>query len=98
LLQVLHSTRALDTGLATLLNAGGVVPARSLGGMLRQLEMPGVHGNQLPAGSAAYFQTYIVDDRNWYMHEAGTFPAASSEIAALLSEMEACLMQAISLW
>lgn len=98
LLQVLHSTRALDTGLSALLTAGGVIPSTSLGRMLRQLESPGLHGNQLPAGTAAYYQACIVNSRNRYMHEAGTFPSVAMEILTLLSDMDACLTQAYRLW
>jgi hypothetical protein len=38
LLQVLHSTRALDSGLSSLIRAAGAIPNTSLGRMLQQLE------------------------------------------------------------
>lgn len=66
--------------------------------MLYQLETTGIHGNQLPPGTAAFFQSRIVNVRNRYMHEAGAFPASQSEISALLSDMDACLTQSYRLW
>ena len=98
LLQVLHSTRALDSGLSSLIGAAGATPANSLGRMLYQLETTGIHGNQFPPGTAAFFQSRIVNVRNRYMHEAGAFPVAPSEISNLLSNMDACLTQSYRLW
>jgi hypothetical protein len=98
LLQVLHSTRALDSSLSSLIKAAGASPGSSLGRMLHQLETTGIHGNQLPAGTAMYFPARVVNVRNRYMHEAGAFPAAQSEIIALLSNMDACLTQSFRLW
>jgi len=66
--------------------------------MLRQLESPGIHGNQFPAGKAGYYQGSIVNIRNRYMHEAGAFPTTQGQISSLLSEMQACLTQAFRLW
>src|SRR3712207_6360345 len=73
LLQVLHSTRALDSGLTSLIRAAGAVPNNSLGRMLQQLELTGIHGNALPVGTASFFQSRVVNVRNRYMHEAGAF-------------------------
>jgi len=98
LLQVLHSTRALDSGLSSLIRAAGAVPNNSLGRMLQQLESSGIHGNRLPPGTARYFQRRVVNVRNRYMHEAGAFPVAPLEISALLSNMDACLTQSFRLW
>src|SRR5262245_8758212 len=78
LLQVLHSTRALDSSLSSLIRAAGASSGSSLGRMLLQLENTGIHGNQLPIGTATNFQTRVVNIRNRYMHEAGAFPATQS--------------------
>jgi hypothetical protein len=48
--------------------------------------------------TAAFFQGRIVNVRNRYMHEAGAFPVAPSEISNLLSNMDACLTQCYRLW
>ena len=98
LLQVLHSTRALDSALASLVQAAGGNPANSLGRMLNQLETTGIHGNRLTPGTATSYQSRIVNVRNRYMHEAGAFPVAPSEISALLNQMDACLTQSYRLW
>ena len=98
LLQILHSTRALDTSLAALIQAAGGPPSRSLGSALVYLETSGIHGNHLLPALRRRYQTNIVENRNKYMHEAGLFPVNTLEIATLLSEMQACLVDAYQLW
>jgi hypothetical protein len=98
LLQVLHSTRALDTGLTALITVAGGPQPHSLGNALLYLERTGIHGNHLPAALRRRYQTNIVDSRNKYMHEAGVFPVVDLEVALLLSEMQACLVDAFRLW
>ena len=98
LLEVLHSTRALDTALASyIVEAGGPQPV-SLGAALYHLVSPGIHSNRLSPQSRQHYQAAIVDSRNDYMHQAGKFPSAPSEISALLTEMHSCLTDALSLW
>ena len=102
LLEVLHSTRALDTALKALVAAKGCLPRptyrgparapRSLGGYLTALEQHSIAGlNRLTAAEKWHYQTSIVDVRNLYMHEAGAFPANDADIQVLVSEMHACL-------
>ncbi len=107
LIQVLHSTRALDTALSSLIAAlaippmpkpGGnpiVFPPHSLGSMLRYLGKTGLNGNVMLAASV--YQQSIVNDRNRYMHCAGEFPTTAAEIDTLLNEMQMCLVDAFSL-
>lgn len=89
LLQVLHSTRALDSFLSAFaLYHGCRGRSKSLGGYLNALERHRSSNiSQLPSGTASYYQGTIVNKRNLYMHEAGAFPASSTEINTLLSEM-----------
>ncbi len=100
LLQILHTTRSLDSSLACFLNHHGITPNRkSLGGYLIELEtipVPGPIG-ALPAASRTRYQQNIVKLRNRYMHEAGAFPATDGEIMTLLSEMHSCLTDVLNL-
>ena len=100
LLQIVHSTRALDTCLQVFTAFYGCSPQQpSLGGYLRQL---GGHGSTTLKGalSTAHrsrFQKTIVDVRNRFMHEAGAYPQSDQEVGALLSEMQSCLVEVLSL-
>ena len=97
ILEVLHSTRALDTALGAFVGYYGCrVPGcsapRSLGQYLKALRHHSVAGlRQLTKTDQKRFQSGIVDLRNQYMHEAGAFPAADAEIQVLLAEMHTCL-------
>lgn len=99
LLQVLHSTRALDSTLTEFTTLKGYRPrSSSLGSYLYALR----DGNstslkRISEQERAHYQTHIVDLRNRYMHEAGLMPATDSEVLALLAEMEACLQRVLSL-
>lgn len=100
LLQVLHTTRSLDSGLAFFLQHHAVPhPGRALGSYLRALVQNAGHPvlAPLPVGARTHYQASIVDVRNRYMHEAGAFPGTDGEIMTLLSEMDACLAQVLSL-
>jgi hypothetical protein len=98
LLQVLHSTRALDSTLAVFTSYYAIsVPRPSLGGYLRELTRHHVPGlGLLRESDRAQYKRTIVDKRNLYMHEAGTFPSRG-EISFLLSEMHACLARVLAL-
>jgi hypothetical protein len=98
LLQVLHSTRALDSALAAFIQQKGIQPARGrgkptgLGGYLKLLEKHGTSGRaRLPSGFANQYQVSIVKHRNRFMHEAGSFPRREAEIRLLLGEMQSCM-------
>jgi hypothetical protein len=98
LLQVLHSTRALDSALAAFVQQKGIRPTKKrgkltgLGSYLKLLEAHGTsRGGRLPRGFARKYQMSIVNHRNRFMHEAGSFPANEAEIRTLLGEMQSCM-------
>ena len=104
LLQVLHSTRAFDTTLATyvdrrpIISPPGDSPPRGLGEYLDLLKRHRTPGLAKLSGTAAKgYKRRIADPRNRYMHEAGAFPASESEVRTLLAEMEVCLTEVLSL-
>jgi hypothetical protein len=97
LLEVLHSTRALDSTLAAFIGhhgccSPGKKPPKSLGQYLFALHNHTVGGlGHLADAHRRRFASNIVDPRNLYMHQAGAFPMADTDIQLLLSEMHACL-------
>ena len=99
LLQVLHSTRALDSTLKEFTRLNGCLPQRpSLGAYLIALkkgQCPSL--KRISAAERHHYQTQIVNLRNGYMHEAGLMPANDSEVLTLLGEMETCLQRVLSL-
>jgi hypothetical protein len=84
-----------DPGLIT--PSGGGIP-QSLGKALTYLMTTGLNGNRMTKPLGDKYQTDIVKKRNECMHEAGAFPAGTAEVAKLLSDMQSCLSDAISLW
>ncbi len=99
LLQVLHSTRALDTALAVYILTHGGRDPRILGQALIYVrDNTGPNGNNLPESWRSTYQTNIVNGRNRYMHQAGHFPGNSTEIATLLKWMERCLTHVLTRW
>jgi hypothetical protein len=98
LLQILHSTRALDTALKTFVQHHAITAKPSLGRYLTALTEHRVNGlRRLPKPRQTQYQQRIVDLRNKYMHEAGTAPNDHHEILALLSEMQSCLAEVTGL-
>ena len=99
LLQLLHSTRALDSSLDVFTRSYNLkVGTRSLGGYLRALRdhtEPTLR--TLSAREADRFHKTIVVKRNRYMHEAGAFPRIPTEIESIVGEMESCLSQVVAL-
>jgi hypothetical protein len=107
LLQILHSTRALDSTLAAFIkNYGYTDPSdpskkvKSLYGYLHLI----CFGNpatanirRLNESDLKKYQQKIVHERNRYMHEADAFPIDDLEIMLLLSEMNECLAKVFSL-
>ena len=107
LLQILHSTRALDSTLAAFIkNYGYTDPSdpskkvKSLYGYLYLI----CFGNpatanirRLKESDMKKYQQKIVNERNRYMHEADAFPIDDLEILLLLSEMNECLAKVFSL-
>lgn len=94
LLQVVHSTRALDSALRVFINYHGCTSAQSLGGYLWSLARH--HSvslnSQLLTQDRRRFQNSIVDIRNRFLHEAGSYPTTDNEINTLLAEMQDCLV------
>jgi hypothetical protein len=105
LLQILHSTRALDSTLSAFIRERPInLPPppdklkRSLGGYLKWLSKHTTHGvGKLPSSSANNYQISIVKPRNKYMHQAGTYPLDEREISKLLSEMYSCMSVVLAL-
>jgi len=98
LLQVLHSTRALDSALVSFLAQRAIPAGRSLGQnlyVLRDHQRPGL--NRLPERRRAHYQGSIVAGRNRYIHRAGQYPAGDHEWHQLLVEMHACLTEVLRL-
>jgi hypothetical protein len=97
LLEVLHSTRALDTLLAAFITHHGCLTKKStkpvsLGGYLYALRDHSIGGlSKLSEPHRNHFQVNIVKVRNKYMHEAGATPNADAEIQVLLGEMHTCI-------
>lgn len=99
LLQVLHSTRALDSTLTAFIHLKGYrsTPS-SLGSYLYALrDGNGTSLNRISETERAHYQKHIVGLRNQYMHEAGLMPTTDSEVLTLLAEMETCLQRVLSL-
>jgi len=108
LLQILHSTRALDSTLAAFIkNYGYTYPSgsgkkvnKSLYSYLDLI----CYGNpatanirKLKESDLKNYQQKIVNERNRYMHEADAFPIDDREILSLLSVMNECLAKVFSL-
>lgn len=99
LLQVVHSTRCLDSILAAFLQQENIsTTSRSLGGYLKTLQTHSrPHRRQLAEASRRRYQRSIVDPRNRFMHEANAYPAGDRELHDLLVEMHACITEILAL-
>ena len=87
LLQVLHTTRALDTCLSRVVaQRGWTVTTPSLGAYLIKLRTKGVIVEQ----QRFHWQDNIVRPRNTYMHSANQMPPQHMA-DSLLDEMDACM-------
>lgn len=92
LLQILHSTRGLDSALRALIRTnGGTIRRNSLGSYLHEL----VRMGKIHQSERQRFQNIIVYARNRYMHEAGAYPNNSNEIHRILVEMDMCISRSI---
>lgn len=100
LLELLHTTRALDTTLRHRLHQKGIpIPQnqRGLGAYLILFvghTAPGV--GHLVESRRASFQRSIVDKRNVFAHTADTYPSVL-EADRLLTEMHSCLTEVLRL-
>ncbi len=98
LLQVLHSTRALDSTLKEFTKLHGCQPSSpSLGRYLYALKDGCASLETISDQERQRYQAQIVQLRNKYMHEAGEMPADDSEVLTLLADMHACLQRVFSL-
>jgi hypothetical protein len=87
LLQVLHTTRALDTCLSRVVaQRGWTVPTPSLGAYLIELRAKGV----IVEHQRRHWQDNLVHPRNTYMHSANQMPPQHMA-DDLLDEMDACM-------
>jgi hypothetical protein len=103
LMEVLHSTRALDTALAVFVDHHGCLPSNGrkptgLGQYLYALRDHSVSGlSRLAEGHRQRFNAAIARPRNRYLHQAATFPASDAETQVLLAEMAALVTVVIRL-
>lgn len=97
LLEVIHSSRAVDTGLRKYLVYRAGVAKKTIGAVLIYLRDSGVAGATLPASSCRAHQTSVADVRNRYAHEAGAFPPSAAEVDSLLAAMHACFVEVFAL-
>jgi hypothetical protein len=97
LLEVLHSSRALDSALSVFVGHHKCPNKRpTLGSYLVSLMRHSVPGLQrLSQLEQKRYQATIVHVRNSYVHEAGRFPTTDTEVQTLVSEMHA-LIAAVS--
>src|SRR5260370_17272227 len=91
LLEVIHSSRAIDTGLQRYLFHRDSVLKRNIPAVLTYLRDTGIAGNRLSFHRYKSHTTNVAKVRNTFAHEAGAFPANSSEVEALLAALDACL-------
>lgn len=96
-LQVMHSTRALDSAINAVLLHNNINSSHSMGKMLRQLQNlpPGTRG-WLPPATATRFVNKIATPRNKYAHQADAFPTSTNEVDSLVSEVHTCLTLILS--
>lgn len=103
ILEVLHSARALDSGLKAFVQHHGCQepgkqPPNAMGGYLHALQKHTIVGlGKISGTQRTHFQAAIVSKRNTFLHEAGTFPANDVEVDTLLSSMHTCLATVVAL-
>lgn len=97
LLEVIHSCRALDTGLQTYVRQQTGHAVRSIGGALAEARDHGIHGNFLPIPSFDTHNAAVARVRNHFMHQAGAFPVSPTEVERLLDDMNSCLHEILLL-
>ncbi len=99
ILQVLYSTRALDSYLKGFRDRFGYpIKGEALGNYLTSLtQMPTSGHACLTEKEKTRYQNRIVRKRNRYMHTAGAFPAGNQEIETFLHDMHDCLARVATL-
>ena len=100
LMKVLHSTRALDSTLKSMLDFHTLRGARehSIGQYLTKLEEhnSAAIGNLTPT-ERSHYQRKIADLRNKHLHTADSYPADEREVNEMLSEMHKLLSRLATL-
>jgi hypothetical protein len=98
LMKVLHSTRALDTTLKTIITYYNLGAANSLGPLIDKFRN---HNNpnlgQMSRRECEFYKRSIADIRNKHLHKAGSYPRNEGEVSNLLSEMEALVARVSNL-
>jgi hypothetical protein len=97
LLEVIHSSRAIDTGLQAYLRHRAGVGRDSIGKVLYYLNNTGIGGITLPTPAYTAHIAAVARVRNRYAHEAGAFPSGLPEVETLLDDMHACLTDVFAL-
>lgn len=91
LLQVFHGMRALETALKEVVRSHGLLPDKTLGGVLHQLNgFPVNHPAYLSRKELNRLLNNVKDARNKLMHQANTFPNSAKEADTTLGEIAAC--------
>lgn len=97
--KVLHSTRAMDTGMRTFLELFGAMPngQYSMGAFLAQLRK-GKNGcfGRLNGFLSDRIQSSVVDKRNRFLHAAGQYPT-KAEADKLVGDVESYLQTILNL-
>lgn len=97
--KVLHSTRAMDTGMRTFLELFGAMPAGqySMGPYLAQLRKgkDGCFG-RLNGDLSDRIQKAVVDKRNKFLHAAGQYPT-KAEAEQIVEDVENYLQTILNL-
>lgn len=96
--KVLHSTRAMDTGMRAILDRYAVVPGqKSMGGYLAEFRK-GKSGcfARLNGSLSQRIQDDVVEKRNIFMHAAGQYPTPA-QMTQILGDVNSYLQTIINL-
>lgn len=97
--KVLHSTRAMDTGMKTFLGIFDALEGvqKSMGGYLTRLRQGKEHCfGRMNGGLSDRIQRDVVDKRNRYLHAAGSYPTMR-EAEQIARDVESYLQSIINL-
>ena len=97
--KVLHSTRAMDTGMRTFLELYGAMPAGqySMGAYLAQLRKGKDRCfGRLNGDLSERIQTTVIDKRNRFLHAAGQYPT-KGEAEQIIGDVESYLQTILNL-
>jgi hypothetical protein len=99
ILKILHSTRALDSTLKSILDHYNIRNGKnSIGQYLFQFTNHSLTNlSKLSPSERAKYQREIADIRNTHLHNADSYPRNDSEVFQLLSEMQSLIVRVSSL-